>query len=108
MKYLLSTGRSTTKIEKYILDLIRLHMSIQPGDIPFSDAGFNFILTDVKKDQAAREIESRITSLIERIGSRFKGISINLTNLAIVDETRAEVTISIDDYSDTYSINLYD
>ena len=43
-RYLLSTGASTTEIEKYVLDLFKLYIQIYPGDIPGSNIGFNFIL----------------------------------------------------------------
>ena len=42
-KYLLSTGESTTRIERYILDLFKLNLQIYPGDIPGSKLGFEFL-----------------------------------------------------------------
>lgn len=106
-KYLLSTGQSTEKIERYILDLFKLNLSIWPGDIPNSNVGFDFILTDVKKDEVSSEVRFRMRSLIDKIKSQFGGISIELESLEILDETRVRATIRVNQDSDEIEINLY-
>ena len=46
-KFLLSTGKTTDKIEYYVVDLFRLYLSVYPGDIPgASRIGFDFNLRD--------------------------------------------------------------
>ena len=49
-KYLLSTGLITDKVEIYVLDLFKLHLSVYPKDIPgINNIGFDFIITNTKK-----------------------------------------------------------
>lgn len=100
MKYLLSTGEITGKIEKYILDLFKLNMAIYPGDIPNSSIGFNFVITDVKKSELPGEIKSRITSLITRLQSRFSGITISLESLELLSEELARVVVRVNQESE--------
>ncbi len=111
-KYLLSTGESTTKIEKYILDLFRLHINIWPNDIPGrSDIGFNFILTDTKKDELVSEIRSRVRELVEKIEKKFnsiRNISIEVKEIDLIDEERARVVIEVNDYGEEIEVNLYE
>ena len=43
VKYLLSTGDTTTKIEEYVLDLFKMNLVVRPDDIPhYSTVGFDF------------------------------------------------------------------
>ena len=109
-RYLLSTGQSTTRIERYILDLFKLNIQIYPNDIPGSDIGFDFILGDTKKDQILTEFGNRVSSLVNKIQSRFdnKIYKINIESIELIDETRIRVTISVGDYSDSVSLNLYE
>lgn len=100
MKYLLSTGETTGKIEKYILDLFKLNMAIYPDDIPNSNIGFNFVITDVKKSELPGEIRSRITSLITRLQSRFSGITISLESLELLSEELARVVVRVNQESE--------
>jgi predicted YcjX-like family ATPase len=109
MKYLLSTGRTTEKIETYIIDLFRLNVSIWPGDIPNSTAGFDFILTNTKKDELESEVRIRMNALVSNIKSQFeKGILIEVGDIDIIDEERVRATISVNQESENIIINLYD
>lgn len=106
-KYLLSTGLVTNKIEYYILDLFKLHLSIYPKDIPGAeDIGFNFIITNTKKDELYSEVNTRIQELINRFKKKFTGINIQLENSALIDETKLKLVISVNEVSDTISIDL--
>ena len=68
-KYLLSTGKSTTQVEKYILDLFKLNLKIWPGDIPgLPKVGFDFILTDTKKDEVVDEVRYRVDAEADSSG----------------------------------------
>lgn len=106
--YLLSTGRSTTKVERYILDLFRLNIQIFPGDIPGSNVGFDFVITDTKKDEILSTIRSRVNSLVSTIQSKFNGIDINVNSIEFLDEERVLINIEVNDYTDTISINVYE
>lgn len=106
MKYLLSTGETTGKIEKYILDLFKLNMAIYPDDIPNSNIGFNFVITDVKKSELPGEIRSRITSLITHLQSRFSGITISLESLELLSEELARVVVRVNQESEQIELTI--
>ena len=108
MKYLLSTGKTTEKIERYILDLFKLNLLIFPGDIPGDKGiGFDFILTDTKKDELESVVNSRVSSLVNKINNQFKsGVSINLEKIEILDETHIRVSVSVNQESDNIEINI--
>lgn len=105
MKYLLTTGDSTDKVENYILDLFKLYFVVNPDEIPNSSIGFNKILTDVNKVDIINEVKSRITKLISNFQSRFEGVKINLTNIEMIDETIIKVVISANSETESYEIN---
>ena len=45
MKYRLTTGGATNKVELYIIDLFRLYLIINRRDIPMNnDLGFDFLI----------------------------------------------------------------
>ena len=107
-RYLLSTGASTTEIEKYVLDLFKLYIQIYPGDIPGSNVGFNFIFTNVKKDEVVTEIRSRVSSLISKIKDQFSTtLDIQATAIDLIDEERVLITINVNNISDSVIVNLY-
>ena len=112
MKYLLSTGRYTSKLEVYVLDLFKLYLCVFPKDIPGAPRiGFDFILTDVKKDELVRVIEGRVESLITTIKNRFdkSSLEISLESLEIIDESRVKAIISVNQMeSSDITINLKD
>lgn len=105
-KYLLSTGRVTTSIEEYILDLFKLELSIFPGDIPNSGVGFNFLLTDTKKDELSWEIKSRLGDLVYHMKERFSGITMEIKDITFVDNTRVVAVIDVSGTSDLITIDL--
>lgn len=106
-KYLLSTGSCTTKFEVYLLDLFKLNLSIFDGDIPNSVIGFNFILSDLHKDDILISLESRIKSLIDRINSKHNLDSrLVLDSLELLSESRARIIVSMNEYSETVDIKI--
>ena len=107
MKYLLSTNDITDKIEYYILDLFKLYLQIYPNDIPGSDIGFNFILTDVKKTELPDEVKHRINQLINFLNNRFSGVKLSLKSIEIIDEEKAKITIDVNTIQSEIIINLF-
>lgn len=111
-RFLLSTGGSTTKIEKYILDLFRINMNIYPGEVPNSDLGFDFVLTNTKKVEVVSEIKNRLEYLVRKIEDKVKaefmssGISISLGDIQIFDETRVSVEINVNDTSENFELEI--
>ena len=109
-RYLLSTGKSTTQIEKYILDLFKLNLKIWPGDIPgLPKVGFDFILTDTKKDEVVEEVRYRVKNLVDRLKERFTGqkIDIEISSIELIDSERVRVVINVNDYTDSATVNIY-
>lgn len=109
MKYLLSTGSSTNKVEYYIIDLFKLYLNIWPGDIPnASQIGFDFILTDIKKDEIVNTIKYRIEKLIDKIKNKFtKSLSIDIESLEMIDQTKVKLVINVNKIqSDDIVINI--
>ena len=109
MKYILSSGRGTYRVEEYLIDLFKLYLQIEPGDIPNSpDLGFNFDLSGILKADLPRELEARIGSLVNKVNSRFQsGVKLSLKSLELINETKVRVVISAGEYSDDVTLNIY-
>lgn len=107
IKYLLSTGELTSRLEYYIIDLFKLNMQIYPDDIPWSVIGFDFIMTDTKKPDVPNEIEYRVRKLLDRFQNRFSGVTIELESIEILDETKARVIFNVNKERGEVTINLY-
>lgn len=105
MKYLLTTGESTDKVENYILDLFKLYFVVNPNEIPNSSIGFNKTLTNINKSELTNEVKSRINNLISNFQSRFEGVSINLTDIEMIDESTFKVIISANSETESYEIS---
>ena len=108
-KYLLSTGKSTSRVEEYILDLVRLYLNINPDDIPGRpDFGVNFTVTNVMKDELASRIRFLSTSLVDTIKSRLSGISLEIESISLIDEQRVRLVLQVDGkLAEEYYIDLY-
>lgn len=108
-KYLLSTGGSTERVELYILDLFKLYLSIYPKDIPGSNMGFDFILTDTKKGDLKNEISNRIDSLVRTINNKFadnNNVTLTLDSIELLDAEKARLTVSVNETIETFTIEL--
>lgn len=109
MKYLLSDGSSTNRVEYYIIDLFKLYLNIYPNDIPNSpNIGFDFILTDVKKDELVRNVRNRVEILVNKIKDKFtKTLSIEIESIEIIDETKVKLVINVNQVqSDDIVVNI--
>lgn len=105
MKYLLSNGESTNKMEIYLLDLFKIYLLIHPNDIPHSDIGFDFNLSNVKKDELADELKDRVNNLVKLFKSQFKEFQITVKEISLIDEQRAKIIIDINNNSQVYEIS---
>lgn len=108
MKYLLSSGECTERLELYIIDLFKLNMQIYPEDIPWSAIGFDFLMTNVSKPDVPSEIEYRVKKLLDRFQKRFGGVQISLESIEVLDETRARVIFNVSKERGEVEINLYE
>lgn len=108
-KYILSTGKSTTRVEEYMIDLFKLYLTIFPGDIPGApNFGFDFNLIGVYQEDLPRELKSRVTELVKKVNSRFSsGISLSVSSLEIIDETRARLVVNAGNFSSEIVLNIY-
>lgn len=96
MKYLLSTGETTDRVEKYILDLLRIELIVMPGDIPGNRGiGSDFNLVGVTKQDLSSEINSRINNIIDKIKSQFQLVEIEVTKFNLISETTAIVELTV-------------
>ena len=110
-KYLLSTGKATTKVEEYIIDLFKIFLTLYPGDVPhYENLGFNFIITEVTKDNLKSEITSMVNDLIEKIRNVLPGsYTITINTLDLIDEETVKLIIDVDGtLSEEIYINIYD
>lgn len=100
-KYLLSTGKTTTQTERYIEDLFKIYLTVYPKDVPGADdIGFNFVMSDVKKDEVKSELLSRINGLINTIAGKFSsGITITINTLDIINEKKAKLVLDIGQFT---------
>lgn len=105
MKYLLTTGSYTNKVEKYILDLFKLYFEIQPDGIPNSSIGFNKVLTSVTKEDLKDEVSRRVKSLISNFQNKFNSVKISFDDLEMIDESTFKLKISVNTETEYYEIN---
>lgn len=104
-KYLLSTGYSTDSVEKYILDLFRVYLITNIGDIPNSSIGFNFTFTNVRKDELLVMIKSKLTGLINVFAKKFPNHKIDIESLDLINESLVKLTVNVNKIKDTYEIS---
>ena len=110
MKYLLSGGRGTTKIEEYLIDLFKIYLKIYPGDIPGApEYGFDFNLQGIYQDELPAELESRVARLVQKVNSRFAGekVKLEVESLEIISPTKARLQISAGALEDDIEVNIY-
>ena len=111
-RYLLSTGETTTKVEEYIIDLFRLYLGIYPGDIPhYKRLGFDFLLTDVTKDDLKYKINSMVNELVEKIQAVLPNqkYAITIKTLDLIDEETVKLVVDVNgESSEDIFINIYD
>lgn len=106
MRYLLSTGESTTDRSRYISDLFRLHMEVYPREIPgLPNLGFDFLLTDVTKDRVLDEIKSRVANLVSKFQQKFTDIKMTVDSITLISESKARIVVTINNYSEEYEVD---
>ena len=109
MKYILSSGRGTTRVEEYIIDLFKLYLKIYPGDVPFApEYGFNWDLSGIYKADLPKELKARVEELVRKVNSRFaSGVSLSVKSLDLIDETRARLVVQAGEYASEITLNIY-
>ena len=97
MKYLLSSGRTTTRLEYYVLDLFKIYLTVYPDDIPGnSSIGFDFIVQDVLKSDLVDVVKNKVSELISKLSLRLgDSAEIVLDSIEILDETKARITVTV-------------
>ena len=111
-RYLLSTGEATTKAEEYIIDLFRIYLTLYPEDVPhYNSLGFNFLLTDVTKENLKSTVTSKVEQLVGKIQDILpnKKYTISINTLDLIDEETVKLVIDVNGtLSEDIFINLYD
>ena len=105
--YVLSTGEVTSRVERYVLDLFTILLTIYPNDVPNTSIGFDFVLGDVKKDELSIAIGDKVNSLISAVREYVPAqVDISLVDIDIVSYSRAIITISVNGDTDNFEIDL--
>lgn len=102
VKYLLSTGDTTTKLEEYVLDLFKLNLAIRPNDIPhYSLVGFDFTLVGIPKDMLLVESKKRLENLILNIQNLFDKsvIRISIDSIVVLNDETISIVLKINNYT---------
>jgi len=109
-KYLLSTGITTTKIEEYILDLFKLYLNVNPGDIPYlPEFGFNFTFAGIPKIELENKIKFRMEAFVKKISDSFPNNTIILEDIKLIDEETVKATVTVDGIEGTdIFVNIYE
>ncbi len=107
VNYVLSTGEVTTRVERYILDLFSIFLTIYPNDVPNTSIGFDFVLGDVKKDELPIVIGDKVNTLIATVREYVPAqVDITLDNIELVSYSQAIITISVNGNTDNFEIDL--
>lgn len=104
-RYLLTNGESTDKMEVYILDLFKLYLSIHPNDIPHSEIGFDFNLTDIRKDELLNEVKSRVNNLVKVFKNKFKEYSITVSEISLINEEKIKLILEVNKETQIYELS---
>ena len=111
MKYLLSSGKATDRLEYYVMDLFKVYLSVYPGDIPGSpDFGFDFSFSNTFRADLKETVMSKVNELVSVISSRFSEneVRISISSLEIIDESLAKLVVDVNKLqSEEIVVNLY-
>lgn len=103
MKYLLSTGKSTSDVVTYIKDLIKLNLLLRVREIPYWDGGSEELIVTVLTNQLESKVREIVNTVITNISSSFDSIKISLSNITI-NNTLIKINININDIVESYDI----
>ncbi len=109
MIYLLSSGRTTTRLEYYVLDLFKIYLTVYPDDIPGAPSiGFDYIIQDTRKSDLVDAVRNKVSGLVSKISSRINDrAEITIDSIEILDETKARITVTINKLvTDSIDYNL--
>ena len=111
MKYLLSSGKATDRLEYYVMDLFKIYLSVYPGDIAGSpDFGFDFSFSNTFRADLKETVMSKVNELVSVISSRFSEneVRISISSLEIIDESLAKLVVDVNKLqSEEIVVNLY-
>lgn len=103
MKYLLSTGSTTTDKIQYLKDLIRTNMLIRTNEIPYWNGGTSELITSIDQNALTANITSIMTDLCMKLKNQFNNISLSLDSVTI-SGSKVNVVININGINETYVI----
>jgi len=85
MKYLLSSGETTTNKLTYIKDLISLMILLNPNEIPYSDTGSKDLVPALESRDIREDVTDIAIDVVNKIKSQFKDVKIELTSVTVLD-----------------------
>ena len=102
MRYLLSTGGTTTDSLTYLKDQIKINLLIYQDQVPLYSGGVNERLTELTESGILSKVDEIMNNLVTRIKSEVKVIYLgsSMSNEAI------QVEFSINNESYTYVISI--
>ena len=105
MKYVLSTGETTTNKITYISDLIRLYLVLNKNEIPYSNIGSDRLVRSLSESDVLSSAGSIMNSIITNITSNTteSNTDIKLTKISL-NGFNVNITLTIDDQTQTYEI----
>lgn len=108
-RYLLSTGKITTRVEYYILDIFRINLTVMPEDVPLnSSIGFDYSMATTTKDQLVKVINTKLELLTQKIRNQFPNSNIHVSDTKLIDEQLVVTTITVNNtISEDFNINIY-
>ena len=88
MAYLLSNGKVTKDKVTYIKDCIYINMTLQKGDISYSDLGSDELIpVDMIKENLEDHVRAIISDILNRIKLKFKDVKLSIEDIIIVDHS---------------------
>ena len=109
-QYFLSNGTVTNDVAAYILDLFKLYLGVNPGDIPYvPDFGFNFTFAGIPKIELENKIKFRMEAFVKKISDSFPNNTIILEDIKLIDEETVKATVTVDGIEGTdIFVNIYE
>lgn len=103
MKYLLSTGKTTSDTIEYIKDLILINMLLRIDEIPYWNGGSDELITSVETSELQANISSIVNKIISNVVNNFNNVTIQLKEVN-VSGTSIQVQLTINNIEESYDI----
>lgn len=103
MKYLLSSGKSTSNVLDYVRDLIRLQLYIRKDEIPYYKGGSDEFISSIDMDSVQDDIKLIVNDIINYISSRVTDVDIVINSIGMVSN-KINIDLSINGNDSLFNI----